>query len=188
MILSSGGLNTMYTVLAAVLLGLNLFSRWSWRTKMMAVVTVSISYIVMYLSFPPLLGWPSKDAMPKRFSIIGVYMREPDKLSGEEGNVFFWVVDRDPHAAQPNVPRGYIVPFTPELHARAKQVGAKLKKNIPQVGEQEEADLGTHNVSREQKEGGQKSIKPKIDYVFSDAAPEGLPPKTGEEPTAAPSR
>jgi hypothetical protein len=188
MILSSGGLNTIYTVLAALLLGLNLFSRWPWRTKMLAIVIVSISYIVMYVSFPPLLGWPSKDVMPKRFSIVGVYMREPDKMSGEEGNVFFWVVDRDPHAARQNVPRGYIVPFTPELHARAKQVGAKLKKNIPQTGELDEADLGTHGTPKEQKEGGQKSIKPKFDYIFSDSAPEGLPPKTGEEQPAATNR
>ncbi|HTT07766.1 MAG TPA: hypothetical protein VMH34_03130 [Gammaproteobacteria bacterium] len=188
MILSSGELNTMYTVLAALLLALNLFSRWPWRTKMLATVVVSLSYIVMYMSFPPLLGWPSKDAMPRRFSILGVYMREPDQMSGEEGNVFFWVVDRDPQTAQPNVPRGYIVPYTPELHARVKQVGAKLKKNIPQVGEVQEADLGTHNVTKEQKEGGQKSVKPKFDYIFSDSAPEGPPPKTGEEQPASSNR
>lgn len=181
MILSAGGLNAAYTLLAALLLGLNLFSRWPWRTKVLATVIVSISYVVMYVSFPPLLGWPSKDAMPRRFSVIGIYMREPDKMSGDEGNIFFWVADRDPRAARPNVPRGFIVPFTPELHARAKQVGAKLKKNIPQVGELEDADLETHGLPKDQREGGQKSVKPKFDYIFTDSAPEAPPPKTGDE-------
>ena len=50
-----------YVLLALLLLSLNLYSNWGWRVKTGAIALVSIFYLVTYLSFPPILGWPTKD-------------------------------------------------------------------------------------------------------------------------------
>ena len=66
MSLGVGGLVAAYVVAALVLTLLGLFSRWHWIIKVIGVALVSASYILMYYSVPPLLGWPTDRAIPKK--------------------------------------------------------------------------------------------------------------------------
>lgn len=168
-----------YVVLAALLAGLNIFSTLSWLTKSLLLIATSAAYLVLYFSFPPLLGWPSSEDLPKRFGLIAVYVQEPDRITGAKGNVFFWVTDK---TSSDIVPRAYLLDYDPELHARVREARAKLQKNVPQVGEAvsgDDLDLAKMGKPGEERQGVKSH---KYTVKFFDAAPEAPPSKTAEMP------
>ena len=165
-----GAIVAAYVLVALSLLLLSLFSRWTWRVKTLLVVTTTAAYCACYFALPALLGWPTDRNVPKRFNLIGIFIQEPDKRTGEPGNVFFWASDLDPDTDQR--PRAYRLPYSLKTKAVFQEGQGKLRKNIPQVGEVEEDDE-VHGVPQDRSELGQKSVKIK----FKDAPPAGPPSK-----------
>jgi hypothetical protein len=157
-LLGKSGLIAAYVLLALLLLILNLYTRWSWMLKAGLIALVSAFYLVSYFSVPPLLGWPTDADLPKRFNLVAIFVKEPDKSSGDEGEIYLWASDLN-HNPRDVEPRSYRVPFSGELHARVVEAGNKMRKGLPQLGEvKEEQDLGTSARPTDQSEGGQKSI------------------------------
>lgn len=155
--LGTAGLVAAFVLVALLLLSLNLYTRWSWRIKASMIVVVSVFYLVMYVSLPPLMGWPTADEMPKRFNLVAVYVQEPDKASGSKGEIFLWATDlsQGPRGAEP---RAYRVPFSGELHARVVEAGNKMRKGLPQLGEVREEQVGPNARPTDESQGGQKSV------------------------------
>ena len=122
--LGTSGLIAAYVVVALLLLSVNLYTRWSWRVKALCTAVVAAFYLITYFSHPLLLGWPTDAELPKRFNLVAIYVVEPDKSSGNEGEIFLWATDlRDgPSHAEP---RSYRVPFSGELHAKVVEAGNK---------------------------------------------------------------
>ena len=149
------GLIACYVLVALLLLSINLYSNWSWKIKAFTIIVVSLFYLLSYYSFPPLLGWATRDDLPERFNLVGVYVEEPDKLTGAKGEIFLWVTDMEAGPGH-NEPRAYRLPFTAELHAKVVEAGTKLRKNLPQLGELEEEGPGGRPLDRTQM--GQESV------------------------------
>lgn len=156
-LLSKTGLVAAFVLTALLLISANLYSRWSWRVKAALIVIVSAFYIVTYFSIPPLLGWPSESRLPDRFNLVAVYVQEPDKATGAQGEIFLWATDMDNTGYQ--VPRAYTVPFTSELHARVVEAGNKMRKGLPQLGEAEYEELGPSVRPSDESQAGQISVK-----------------------------
>lgn len=132
--LGIGGLVTAYVIIALLLLSINLYSNWSWKVKAASIVVTSIFYIITFLSFPPLLGWPTTATLPERFQLIGSYVAQPNKLTGDKGSIYLWVTRFEDLSTQEK-PRAYQLPYSNELHERIINAGSKLNKGIPQLGE-----------------------------------------------------
>jgi hypothetical protein len=182
MILGIAQLITAYVVLAATLALLIIFSNLSWVKKAGLIMLTSAAYLILYFSFPPLLGWPTDDALPKRFGLLALYAQEPDAVTGARGNIYFWVTDK---ASGSLMPRGYIVDYDPELHARARDARAKLHRNVPQVGEAQsgdELDLTKMGKPGEEKQGAKAH---KFTVKFFDAAPDAPPSKLDAPPPSS---
>ena len=160
-LLGQSGLVAAYVVIALLLAALLLYTPWSWKTKALMVVVVSAFYLVSYFSLPPLLGWPTSAELTKRFNLVAIYVVEPDKTTGAEGEIFLWATDMasGPRGAEP---RAYRVPFSGDLHAKVVEAGNKMRKGLPQLGEISEEQVGPHARSTDQSEGGQKSVS--IDF------------------------
>jgi hypothetical protein len=171
MILNIGQLVTAHVVFATALAGLILYSSLSWRHKAMLVLLTSVSYLVVYYSYAPLLGWPSNGALPVRFNLVAAYGQEPNEQTGRKGSIFFWVTDK---SSTDITPRAYVVDFEPKLHARVMQAMERQHKSIPQTGTVE-PDLEHMGVAKEQRQG-YKTQKFKIN--FADNIPEAAPSKT----------
>jgi len=172
MVLNFGQLVTAHVILATVLAVLNLYSCLSWRRKALLVLLTSVSYLVVYYSYAPLLGWPGTGALPMRFNLVAAYGQEPDAQSGRKGGIFFWVTDK---SSMDITPRAYVVDFEPELHARVMQAMERQHKSIPQTGTVEQPDLEHMGVAKEQRQG-YKTQKFKIN--FADELPESAPTKS----------
>jgi len=116
-----------YTVLAAVVLGLNLHSRWHWLVKSLSTVAVVTLCWIAYNSWPALLGWPTEHDVPERFYLHAATVEEPDF-------VYLWGVDLSLGLAR-TVPRSFAVPYTRTLHDRVDKATRKLRKGLPVIGQ-----------------------------------------------------
>ena len=156
-ILSQAGLIAAYVLVALLLVGVTLFTSFSWRVKAILIVMVSAFYLVTYHSFPPLLGWPTDADLPKRFNLVAIYVQEPDKTTGDAGTIFLWATDLEngPSRAEP---RAYRVPFNGDLHAKVVEAGTKMRKGLPQLGEIVDENLGPNARPTDESRGGQKTV------------------------------
>ena len=167
----TGGLMTGYVLLAALLLVLLLRTRWSWRWKSAAIVLASMFCIVAYESWPSILGWPSAGDLPQKFNLVAVHVQPPDEIAGTEGAIYLWITD---FGQQRAIPRAFKLPWEPLLRERVVQARQKLGKNVPQIGEQqdaEEGDPGARTIGTDQV--GQRSAK----LTFYDLPAPSLPDK-----------
>src|SRR5688572_24575527 len=80
----------VYVLIAVLLLSLNLTSRWRWWVKGGAIVLTTIFFSASYLAISSLLGWPTRDIMPARLSLVATRIVEPDAFTGSEGSIFLW--------------------------------------------------------------------------------------------------
>mgnify|MGYP001251646945 CR=1 FL=1 len=161
-----------YVLVAFLLLSLNLYSNWGWRIKTGAVALVSIFYLITYLSFPPILGWPTKDKIPEEFRLIGGYVLEPNKKTGKNGEIFLWLTDlsKNPKVAKP---RAFVLPYSEELNQKVASASDKLKKGKPQIGEIQDNNKELSTSSQ----GLSKKQPKRIAINFFDLPDPSLPSK-----------
>jgi hypothetical protein len=139
MTLGISGLIAAYIVLAVLLLSINLYSKWSWQVKAITIIITSAFYIISYFSFPPLLGWPTKQALPSHFRLLSSEVHQPDKLAGTEGAVYLWLKEVEDITTYV-LPRAYVLPYSNLLHERIIHAQSKIDQGIPQLGEYEKDD------------------------------------------------
>ena len=125
--LGVAGLVTAYVALAALLLGLNLHSAWSWPLKSGANLLVVALCWVTYTSWPALLGWPVEEDVPELFYLHAALVEEPDRI-------YFWGTDIERGLGR-TVPRAFAVRYTPTLHDRVDKATRKLRKGLPVIGQ-----------------------------------------------------
>lgn len=161
--LDFAGLIAAYVVIAVLLLSLNLFSRWSWWTKMLTNIVVVAFFWVSYASFPQLLGWPTRQGLPERFYLYAVNVDEPDRI-------YLWGGDLD-RGLSNVVPRAYDLPYNKMLHERVDIAARRLRKGLPVIGE--------INVGGSIGQNGEEVVQSKageVDVRFIDA-PQSLVPR-----------
>lgn len=163
-----GAIVSAYVVIALVLLGLGLYSKWSLWKKVLGIVVVTAAYLLVYFSLPRMLGWPTDSQVPRRFELHGVYIQDPDKTTGNPGTVFFWATDLAPGADAR--PRAFRMPFTASFKSVFEEANGKLRQNIPQEGEIELEDE-PHGVPLDWTRLGQKSAKLKFKDVVANLPP-----------------
>src|SRR5690606_21145647 len=72
----------LFVLLGVLLLSLNFLSLWHWPIKAAATVITIGSSVVLYYAFVNVIGWPSQDRMPDRFSLLHTRIVEPDRMTG----------------------------------------------------------------------------------------------------------
>jgi hypothetical protein len=128
-------------VLAVLTLNLVLNSNWPWLIKLPCVALVGVFYWTTAHSIGPLMGWATSYPLPERFNLMAMQVQEPDKATSSKGSIYLWVTDMQ-HGRGQYLPRAYVLPFTPELHAKVTDASTKLRKNLPQLGEVTPAPAG----------------------------------------------
>ena len=163
MILGVSGLTAAYILLAVLLLSVNLYSKWSWKIKALAIAMTSAFYLVSYFSFPYLLGWPTDEELPKHFRLLAAEVKQPDKELGEDGQIYLWLTQIENVDSQ-TLPRAYVVPYTGVLYERIINAKSKIKYGIPQLGEYNEA----RSPSNVKIDDASRSGKDSLDIQFYD--------------------
>ena len=155
--LGTTGLIAAYLLIGLILLSINLYSNWSWKVKATTIIITSFFYIVTYYSYPQLLGWPTSDNPPERFRLIASHVKQPDKVTGDEGAVYLWLTEIDDLSAN-RPPRAYRLQYSNRLHELVINAKSKLDKGIPQLGEFDDKKKSTIGELKEAPRSGQESI------------------------------
>lgn len=124
----------IYALLALLLLSLNLVSRWRWWIKACAIVVTAVAFCASYFLITGLIGWPSADRLPPRFSLLQTNIVEPDKLHGEAGAIYLWVQEIDEHERPIAPPRAYWTPYTADMLQAASDGQERLDRGEQVLG------------------------------------------------------
>lgn len=172
--LGTGGLIALYVVLAAALLALLFAARWRWQVKAGVIVVVSLFYLVPYLSWPLLLGWPTVDDVPDEFNVVGMYVQQPNRYTGSDGVIYLWLAERLP-GGRLGEPRAYKFGYGVKARDRMFAMYEKLKLGTAQAGKKTKEPPPSGRPGRLDAFGrlGQKST----DLEFYDAPAPQLPDK-----------
>lgn len=174
MILGTGGLITLYVALVATLLVLLFATRWRWQWKAVLIVVASLFYLVPYVSWPQLQGWPTIDDVPAEFNVVGMYVQPPNQYTGSEGVIYLWLAERLAGGAQ-GEPRAFKFGYGVKARDRMFAMHEKLKKGTAQAGRKSKEPPPSGRPGRLDVFGrlGQKST----DLEFYDAPAPQLPDK-----------
>ncbi len=116
-----------YAIIAALLLNLGLATAWSARVKVGAVLLVSLFYGMTYLGIRALEGWPTGEPLPGDFRVHWISVDEPDKASGSDGAIYFWVRSLDEAGLPIGEPRAHAVPYDEQTADAAREALARME-------------------------------------------------------------
>ena len=120
MIASALVLTLAYVIVAALLLNMNLATRYSAGVKALVIVLVSLLYFGAWHGYRGLMGWPSPDPLPEKFRVLWISIDEPDKANGLPGSLDYWVRALDSAGLASGPPRAHRLVWT-EAEAEAAQ-------------------------------------------------------------------
>ncbi len=119
-------------VLGALLVNLNLRSRWPSSVKIGAIVITTVFYFIAYAAIQRIQGWPSRQVLPQQFRYIASYVIEPNQQHHIDGAIYLWVLDPD---AETSEPRAYALDYDAGLHGQLVKADERKAKGKPQLGE-----------------------------------------------------
>ncbi len=166
-------LTLAYTAIAALLLNLNLVSRYSPLLKAAAIVAVSVLYAGTWYGYQGLLGWASPDPLPENFRVLWITMNEPDKTTSASGTIYFWVRALDDADLPAGPPRAHRIVWSEESAEAAQAaldrmedgelLNGRLSRNMV-TDEQVRIDLGTAYAG-EQSLAGDGGRLPNFEFI-----------------------
>jgi len=185
------GVGISYVIVAALLLSLNLASRWHWGVKAAAIGVTTLFFGVSYASIAGLIGWPSEARLPERFQLHWATVVEPDKLNGLPGSIYLWLEALDENNVPVGTPRAFRVPYTRELADRIGHAKERIEQGVEQVGAAHDVDVPEGPSDEERRLAGAPArqdeprssgdptafIQHKPAIEFEDMPPPALPPK-----------
>ena len=175
-------LSLAYAAVAALLLSLNLATRYALGIKAVAVAAVTGLYGVTWLGLNGLLGWATPAVMPEEFRVLWITMDEPEKATGEPGHIFFWVRELDDAGLPVGEPRAHRLPWSEASAERAQaaleqleegeRLNGRLGRNL--VDDDGSLESGTAYAG-ERSAAGAGGERP--DFEFVRVPPPALPAK-----------
>ncbi len=163
-----------YIVLGFLVVLFNMRTSFHWIIKTFMIISVTFFYILTYNSFKNILGWPTKEALPDRFRLIGAQIYEPNVVTSSEGSIFIWITDMNEKSGL-GLPRSFQLPYNKGTHEKISRANVNLKNGIPQMGEtiEEDKKMGTISKVLESK----KAIAGSTELNFFDMPNQLLPEK-----------
>ena len=177
-------LSIAYAAVAALLLSLNLATRYAVWVKVLAILLVTGLYGATWAAWNGMLGWATPAALPMEFRVLWITMDEPDKRTHEPGAIFFWIRELDEAGLPIGAPRAHRIPWSEDAAETAQAalneleegelLNGRLGRNLVGEGEtpNDQADYaGDSSVTGA---GGERP-----QFEFLRVPPPSLPPKSG---------
>jgi hypothetical protein len=133
-------ISTAYVVMAVLLLGMGLTSRFAWWIKGVVIVVTSVFFIEAFFATKSLLGWPGTGQLPRRFQLLWTRVVEPDPKLGDPGAIYLWVEELDENNVPSGTPRSYKLRYTPPLADQSNKAKDEIMAGNPQEGSADEIE------------------------------------------------
>ena len=147
------GLVTAYVVLAVLLLSLNLTSLWRWWIKGAAIVVTTVFFGVTFHTLNGLMGWPTTQKLPARFTLVWSLVVEPDKKTSTPGCIYVWAEELDDNNVPSNTPRSYQLPYSDTLARKIAGAQEKRDRGVEVMGRVEDAASHREELGKDIKIG-----------------------------------
>lgn len=147
------GLVAAYVVLAVLLLSLNLTSLWRWWIKGAAIIVTTIFFGVTFQALNNLMGWPTTQKLPARFTLVWSLVVEPDKKTNDPGCIYLWAEELDDNNIPSNTPRSYRLPYSDALARQVAGAQEKRDHGVEVMGRVQEAGSRDEELKKEIKIG-----------------------------------
>ena len=134
MMLAAVGLAVAYAVVAALTFNLNLRSAWSRGVKTATLAAVGALFFVSFWSLKGMLGWPTSEDLPEEFRLHWITVVDPDKVTGDDGAIYFWVRGLDPAGLPVGEPRAHRVVWSERAAEEASEALVELQGGTPLNG------------------------------------------------------
>ena len=183
-----------YAAVAALLLNLNVATAWSWRVKAGSIALVTLFYGATWIGLQSLEGWPTSRPVPERFRLQWVAIDEPDKRTGSDGAIYFWVRGLDGANGANGAdgaggePRAHVVPYDAGTADAAREALALLQGGRRVEGwlTKGPIDPGVEESDAEdasETAPGSGGVEERPRFEFREVPPPDLPAKSplGEE-------
>lgn len=133
------GLVAAYIVLAVLLLSLNFTSLWRWWIKAAAIIVTTVFFGVTFQTLNGLMGWPTTQKLPARFTLVWSLVVEPDKKTNGSGCIYLWAEELDDNNVPSSTPRSYQLPYSDALARRIAGAQEKRDRGVEVMGRVEDA-------------------------------------------------
>lgn len=177
-----------YVAVAALLLNLNLATRWGGVVKACAIVLVTVFYAVAWRGHLGLLGWATTAPLPDEFRLHWITIDEPDKATGADGTIFFWVRELDRAGLPRGAPRAHRVRWDEQTAEAAEEALVELEGGKPlngrmsrQVVDPDARPPPVEGVDYRGDPTASASGGERPRFEFSRVPPPALPPKAVAE-------
>ena len=191
MIVAAIALTAAYAATAALLLHLNLRARLPRWVKFAALAAVTALYFGAWEAQKALLGWATPEPLPEEFRLHWLTVDEPDKATGEDGFIYFWVRELDGAGMPRGAPRAYRVPWDEATAEEAERALAQLRDGEPLIGILSRRTIVAPPDERQgsapssPRNGGPGDVE-QPRFEFRRAPPPALPPKALEPQASRP--
>ena len=126
MTLPVAGLLAAYVVVTMLLLSLNLTSLWRWWIKAASIIVTTVFFGVTWHSINGLMGWPTAQHLPPRFSLVSSRIVEPDGRTNNPGHIYLWLDTINEYNVPSGMPRSYEIAYSKGL---ARKVNGAQEKH-----------------------------------------------------------
>ena len=176
-------LSIAYTLVAALLLNMNLITPYSFWLKAAVILVTSILYLGTWFGYQGLTGWATNQPLPENFRLVFLSIEERQSASDGPGYIYYWVRRLDEAGLPFGPPRVHRVEWS---ESEAENAEAALSK----IEEGEELNgTWSRNIIDPQEEGetlsdyaGELSVaggsEGNVNVRFMRAPPRSLPPKS----------
>ncbi len=124
-------LSLAYALLAALLLSLNLQTKWRYEIKLTVIIGVSLFYAVSFWSINHLRGWPIDARPPNPFKLHWAVVEDPDKLRGTKGRIYILGQALSSYGALIGTPRLYEIPYSPDVAQAVEEARHAIEGGRP---------------------------------------------------------
>ena len=138
-------LTLAYVVVAALLLNLNLATRYNSWIKGAVIVFTTGLYAGTWYGYKEMTGWASTVSLPETFRVLWISIDEPLKSGDEPGYIFYWVRRLDEAGLPVGSPRAHRVEWDEASAEAAENVLSALES-----GEERNGRLSRSLVVNEQ--------------------------------------
>jgi hypothetical protein len=163
------GIVAAYVVLAVLLLSLNIASLWRWQVKAAAILVSAVFFVSTSQSINGLMGWPTGERPPPRFSLTWSVVVEPDKKTNDPGHIYLWAQDLDGNNVARATPRSYQLPYSDALARNVSHAQEMRDRGVDVMGHVYDREAEAKEPRADIKMSGME--KAKAENGYSDAVP-----------------
>jgi hypothetical protein len=174
-------LSIAYVVVAALLLSLNMATRYRAAVKVTAIILVTAVYVLAWYGYRGITGWATSEPLPENFRVHWLMIEDPQKSSDKPGAIYMWVRELDEAGFPIGAPRAHRIPWSDSAARTAEAARASLEAGELLNGRLSRDTMAPQDADASSSEYAGDGAAPgnsEPGFEFSRVPPPALPPKS----------